>query len=125
MESSQYQDNSFDISKKFKRDIEYIKADVLSRQIDGNLCKWSRALNAVAIIGLTEKQFYDYWYKQYKDFPEYLDEIMLACREKLENDLLPRDTMMQMIADSHDFETEKEKAIKALGGRYISEKRGK
>ena len=107
-----------DIDKRVERDLAYIRTEIIARQIDGNLCKWSRPLNAVAIVGLTDKQYMDYWRKQYKYYPEYLDELLVACYDKLSNGLTPRQTLITMIQNSNDFESEKEKAIKALGGKY-------
>ena len=105
------------IEQKLQDDIEYINTEIIAKQIDGNYCKWSRALNAIAVIGLTKKQFLDYWQKQYKYYPEYLDKLMEVCVNKLENGLTSREEFIQLILNSKDVDSEKAKAI--LGGRYV------
>lgn len=110
-----------DISKRVTRDLEYIRSEVITQQVDGSYCKWSRALNAVAVVGITYRQYVEFWERQYKDYPEYIRDIVDACMEKLDNGCIPRQKMAQMIADSNDFKSEKERAIKALGGVYIEE----
>lgn len=119
MNSQEYEE--IDITTKITRDLEYINNEIIAKQIDGNLCKWSRVLNTVSIIGLTPKQFLNYWIKQYKFYPEYLDTIMQACLEKLTNGLISREEMISKIQNSVDFESEKIKAIALLGGKYVKQ----
>lgn len=111
-----------DIGKKCVEDIHAIKSDIIAKQTDSNYCKWSRLLNAVSIVGLTQKQYMDYWQTHYKNYPEYSKQIQEACEEKLNNGLISAEKMMTMIYNSKDFESEKEKAIKALGGKYSKDK---
>lgn len=113
--------SEIDIKHRVERDLAYIENEIISKQLDGNLCKWSRPLNAVAIIGLTPKQFFEYWEKQYKYYPTYLDTILKACLDKLTNGLTPNDIMIDMIQKSNDFESEKIRAIKLLGGKYVKQ----
>lgn len=98
-----------------ERDLKYINSEVISKQIDGNYVKWSRILNAVSIIGLTEHQFIDYWSKRYKNSKD-LPTIVECCKNKLQNGLMEPDKMINLIKHSKDFEKEKVKAIKLLGG---------
>ena len=111
-----------DIGKKCIEDIHTIQTDVIAKQVDDNFCKWSKLLNAVSVIGLTRKQYIDYWQTHYKHYPEYSKQIRIACEEKLDNGLITPEEMMTMIYKSKDFESEKEKAIKALGGKYSKDK---
>ena len=111
-----------DIGKKCIEDIHTIQTDVIAKQVDDNFCKWSKLLNAVSVIGLTRKQYIDYWQTHYKHHPEYSKQIQIACEEKLDNGLITPEEMMTMIYKSKDFESEKEKAIKALGGKYSKDK---
>lgn len=108
-----------DIQSRVKKDIEYINNEIIAKQIDGNLCKWSRPLNAISVTSLPPKQFFDYWEKQYKNYPEYLNEILSVCLDKLSNGLISRDKMIDLIKNSNDFDSEKEKAIRLLGGIYV------
>lgn len=117
--SSDEQYSEIELNKKIQRDIEYIQNDILAKQVDGNYIKWSKALNATAIVGLTGNQYYDYWEKQYKSYPEHLDQILEVCTNKLINGLTPPQVMIDMIQNSSDCVTEKEKAIKLLGGKYV------
>ena len=112
---------SENIGERAKRDMEYIKSEVIAQQVDGSYCKWSRDLNAVAVVGITYRQYVKFWERQYKDYPEYIRDIVDTCMEKLDNGCISRQQMAQMIANSNDFKSEKEKAIKALGGVYIED----
>lgn len=97
------------------RDLKYINDEIIAKQIDGNYCKWSSVLKTVSVIGLTEHQYVSYWRNKYKDTP-YCDEITKCCIEKLTNGLTDKEIMIQMILKSKDFESEKQKALKALRG---------
>ena len=110
-----------EISKRVARDLDYIKNEVIAQQINGSYCKWSRALKAVSVVDISYKQYIEFWEKQYKNYPEYITEIVDACIDKLDNGLISRQQMAQMIADSNDFVSEKERAIKLLGGIYIDD----
>ena len=111
-------DEEVDVSKRFEKDIEYIRNEVIAQQPNGAYTKWSRALNSVSVVGITYNQYIDFWERQYKDYPEYIREIVDACMEKLDNGLIPRQQMIEMIRNSKDFESEKSRAIEALGGEY-------
>lgn len=111
-----------DMEKRCRQDIHIIKSDIIAKQTDNNFCKWSKLLSSVSIIGLTKKQYIDYWLTHYKNYPEYSKQIKIACEEKLDNGLISPTKMMTMIYNSKDFESEKEKAIKALGGKYSKDK---
>lgn len=97
------------------RDLKYINDEIISKQTDGNYCKWSSVLKTVSVIGLTEHQYVSYWKNKYKDTP-YCDEIVKCCIEKLTDGLTDREVMIKMILKSKDFESEKLKAIKELRG---------
>lgn len=97
------------------RDLQYINEDIISKQADGNYCKWSNILKCVAVIGLTESQYISYWGNKYKNTP-YYNEVIKCCKDKLYNGLTDADTMITMIKNSKDFESEKIKAVKALRG---------
>lgn len=108
-----------DIDKQVARDKKYIQEDLIAKQIDGNYCKFSRPLHAVAVIGLTSMQYLKYWENRYKNHPQYYDEIMQVCIDKLNNNLVSNEDMIEMIQNSKDIKSEKEKAIKLLGGKYV------
>ena len=124
----------FDVNKKLKRDLAYIKNDLISKQlqkdIKDNDCededekekyvKFSRLLGAVTIMNLTKKQYKKYWESQYKSYPEKNEIIMKAVEEKFQNGLIPREDMINMIKKSKDFESEKKRAIKLLSERKES-----
>ena len=97
-----------------ERDLKYINSEIISKQIDGNYVKWSRILNAVSVIGLTEHQFIDYWSKRYKNSKD-LPTILECCKNKLSSGLIEPDKMITLIKHSKDFEKEKIRAIKLLG----------
>lgn len=107
-----------DINVRFKEDIAWIKRDVMARQIDGDYCKWSNILKTVVVIGLSEAQYRDFWEKQYKRYPRLQKKIAQACTDKFENGLISAEEMIEKIRNSHDYESEKCKAIQLLGGTY-------
>ena len=113
-------DEKFFKERKLKKDLEYIKDEIISKQKNGKYLKWSKLLNAVSVMNIGFGQYINYWEKQYIDADE--ESVILireACIEKLTNGLTDPNIMMQMIADSKDFKSEKKQAIKLLGGRYI------
>ena len=117
-----------DVDKKFKRDLEYIKADLITKQLQKDIkdnkfeeedekekyVKFSRMLGVVTIMNLTKKQYKKYWESQYKGYPEKNEIIMKAVEEKFKKGLTPREDMINMIKKSKDFESEKNRAIKLL-----------
>ena len=111
-------EDEVEVLKRFKSDLQYIQNEVIAQQPDGAYTKWSRILNAVTVVGITYSQFIDYWVKLYKNYPDYVDDIVKACENKLDNDLISREQMIDMIKKSKDYECEKIRAIEALGGEY-------
>lgn len=111
------------IKRKFKKDLIYIKKDMLSKQKNGKYLKWSRLLKAVSLTNVTQSSYINYWTRQYESYPDeiYLKcskEITDLCNDKFENHLIDSKVMIKMIANSNDFESEKKEAIKLLGGKY-------
>lgn len=111
-------EDEVEVLRRFKSDLEYIHNEVIAQQPDGAYTKWSRSLNAITVVGITYTQFIDYWVKLYKNYPDYIDDIVKACEDKLDNGLIPREQMIEMIKMSKDYECEKIRAIEALGGEY-------
>lgn len=104
------------IEKILLNDLEYIKNDILVRQIDGKLCKFSRPLNAVSCMNMEDEQYLHYWESVYKLYPEYYKQIEEACMTKLADTGYSREDVITMIKSSRDFKSEKVKAIRLLGG---------
>ena len=111
-------EDEVEVLKRFKEDLKYIDSEIMAQQPDGAYTKWSRALKAVTVVGITYTQYIDYWAKLYKNYPNYIDDIIKACENKLDNGLIPREQMIEMIKKSKDYDCEKIKAIEALGGEY-------
>ncbi len=78
--------------------------------------KFSRALNAVAVINLTKKQYVNYWKTIYKDDLEEWKTILNAINKKFDTGLISAKEMINLIKKSSDYESEKKSAIKALKG---------
>lgn len=108
------QEDNMDI--RLKRDLNYIKRDIIAPQIDGAFCKFSRTLNGISVIGLTERQYEGYWQSQYKDSKLQLPVIMPACKDKFKNGLTSQVDMINIINKSSDFTKDRYKAIQLLGG---------
>lgn len=121
-----------DINKKLKRDLEYIKTDIIAKQPEINknykreeteqdkidakyfYIKFSKILDAVAVMNMTKKQYKGYWNTQYKDYPDKLEIVLNAIDEKFNNGLTDRKEMIEIIRKSKDFQEEKKKAILLL-----------
>ena len=107
-----------DIELKLKNDLRYIQNDIITKQINGKYCKFSRPLNAVSCMDLEQSQYLKYWTSIYRNHPKELDIILEACQKKLLDTGYTREQMITLIQKSNDFTSEKEKAIKLLGGKY-------
>lgn len=114
--------SEYDIENKVQSDVKYIQGEIIAKQVDGNYCKWSRVLKAITVIGFSQKQYMDYWKKQYKNYSQYMPLIVSTCNDKFANGLVSSQELMELIHNSQDFESEKVRAITALGG---SNKNGK
>lgn len=117
-----------DINKRVKRDLLYIKTDLISKQLQKDIkddknededekekyVKFSKILGAVTVVNMTKKQYKRYWEGQYKLYPEKNKIILEAIEEKFNNNLTPQEEMIEIIKLSKDLESEKKRAIKLL-----------
>lgn len=109
--------------------MNYIKNEIIAKQVvrvQGQLpcetyyCKYSRPLNAIAIVDLTKDTYTKYWLNQYKNNTEdEMEQIRLCCEEKFENGLLPTEDMINLIIKSKDFPKEKERVLTRLGYKPV------
>lgn len=116
-----------DIKKTFDKDIKYIETDIITKQPKENknckedekynYIKFSKPLNAIAIINMTKAQYKKYWENKYREFPNELEIIFKTIEDKFKNGLTPLKTMIELIENSNDYQSEKEKAINALKER--------
>lgn len=113
------------LRKELQNDLIYIENEIIAMQPDIDeetedeeerykYVKFSRALNAVAVINLTKKQYRNYWRTLYRANPKELKMIMDKIDDKFENGLTTPKEMIKIIKESKDFESEKKNAIKAL-----------
>ena len=104
----------------YQKDVRYIQKEEMAQQVNdaNSYVKFSSVLKAVANIGLTREQYMDYWARRYKSDKELQKLIMEEVEKKLTIGIIPREVMIEKIRNSKDFESEKRKAIKALGGTY-------
>lgn len=105
------------IEQKLQKDLKYIKNELIAEQTDGHYCKFSRALGGIAIIGLTETQYMNYWKNQYKNNSKELPIIMNACKDKFLNGLISQSDMIDMINNSNDHTKDRNTALELLGGK--------
>lgn len=113
-----------DIKKTFNKDIKYIETDIITKELKENksdkedekynYIKFSKALNAVAIINMTKAQYKKYWENKYKEYPNELKIILKTIEDKFKNGLTPLELMIKLIQNSNDYQCEKEKAINTL-----------
>lgn len=127
-----------DIEKKLKKDLEYIKNDILAKQFEEDskapndekekFIKFSRQLNAFTVIDLTKRQYKKYWNTQYTNYPDKIEEIFEAIDDKFNNGLTSTEEMIEIIKNSKDNENEKKKAIDLLTKpkekKYVGPKKG-
>lgn len=112
--------DSESVEYNLKRDLHYINKEIIAKQPNGNYCKFSRILNAVTVIDISQEQIIKYWTSRYTKNSDAYNQIVEAVHNKLTKGLISTDKMMQMIANSNDFDSEKHKAIDKLGGIYES-----
>ena len=102
------------VERNLAKDLDYINNEIIAKQTDGNYCKYSRILNAVAIIGLTTDQYEKYWSNRYKGSPDEYEQIHQAITDKFNVGLISQDEMIDLIQKSKDVPNEKKKAISLL-----------
>lgn len=121
----------FDVNKKLKRDLAYIKNDLIAKQLQKDIkedyreeddekekyVKFSKILRAVTVVNMTKKQYKRYWESQYKPYPEKHKIILEAIEEKFKNGLTSQEEMINIINLSKDSESEKKRAVKLLSER--------
>lgn len=107
--------NENNIQLSIEKDLNFIKNEIIAKQVDGNFLKYCEPIKAVTITGLSKQQYINYWKVKYKN-TEDVDRIVNCCKDKLENGLTDTQTMINLIKYSKDLPKEKTKAIKLLGG---------
>lgn len=108
------EEQELSIDKRYEQDILYIKTDIISKQPNGNYCKFSKPLKQVTCINMPKDQYLKFWTSKYKNYPEYLEGIKKECENKLNNTYISTEEMIQLIENSKDVKEEKTKAIKYL-----------
>ena len=83
-----------DIENKIKRDLQYIKEDIIAKRIDGDYCRFSKILNAISTESISYEKYLEYWEKKYKKNNEWLSIIMETCKEKLTNNLIDKEVFI-------------------------------
>lgn len=100
----------------FEKDIRYIESDIITKQVDGKICKYSRTLESVVVRDMEVNQYLAYWVNRYKGKPEYLPKIKECVINKLKTGLTSRAEMLSLVKNSKETKDEKIKLIKLLGG---------
>lgn len=104
---------------QLENDIKYIENLILAKQNNGKYCKYSRILKSIVITDMTEKDFYTYWLMRYKfNSEEDINRILEACKNKIENGLITKEEMIDLIINSKDVESEKSKILNKFGIKY-------
>lgn len=101
-----------------QRDIDFINSEIITQNDDGTYTKFSNALQAVSVIGMTKEHYIDFWTKQYNkptDSKESLDKILTVVEEKFKTGLTEKDVMINLIKSSNDYTKDKELALSLLG----------
>jgi len=98
----------------FKSDLKRIEIEVITKQNNGKYMKFYRPLNAIVITDMTQKQYIDYWTKQYADDKEQMQIIRIACINKFVNGLTDAEEMIKLINNSNDNEKYKQEALRLL-----------
>lgn len=106
-----------DINRKVERDLEYIKNDIICKQLnDERYIKFCKPLNMIGVIDMTREQYEKYWNTQYLHYPSKRKIIFEAIAEKFKTGLTTTKEMIKIIQNSKDLDQEKSKAIKLLKG---------
>ena len=89
----------------YKRDLEYIKNEIIAKQRNGLYCKVSRILKSITVVNISKENYIKYWTKIYekdKKHPERTEKIRETIIDKLENDLTPLETVIKIQQNSTD-----------------------
>lgn len=98
-------------------DLKFIENEIICLQKDGNYCKYCTPLKAISVTGLTKEQYLGYWKARYKNFSkEDVNIILTKCKDKLQNGLIDKKEMIDLVIKSKDSKKEKLKILDLLGG---------
>ena len=109
------------IKTDLDKDLEYIHNDLIAVQPNGSYCKYSRLLKEVSTYNFTEKDYIAYWVGLHKRSKQ-LKLIIDTCKEKLHNNLMSTEEMIELVKASKDRDSEKEKIINYLLGKEQEQK---
>lgn len=101
----------------FKNDLDYIRDDIVAKQVNGLYCKVSKILKCITVVNITKENYIRYWVKLYekdKAHPERVDQIREAIINKLENGLTPLEEVIKIQKASSDPIDETKKLIKEI-----------
>ena len=104
------------VIRQVKKDIAYIRGEVLAKQKNGKYCKYSKILRSIVVINSTKEQHINYWRNLYgkNSNHEYCKLILKEINNKLENGLISLDKMVELEISSADSEKEKMKIINEI-----------
>ena len=68
----------------------------------------------MTIYGKEKQDYIDFWEKQYSKTPKEMNEIINVCKNKLSNNLISIDEMIDLVKNSKDTHDEKIKILRFL-----------
>ena len=105
---------------QLENDLKYIENLIIAKQNNGKYCKFSKILNTIVIVDMTENDFITYWLMRYKfNSEEDISRIIEACKNKIQNGLITKEKMIDLVINSKDVDSEKVKILSKLGVKYI------
>ena len=102
------------LEERVKKDIEFINNEIMCENNQGLLCKYNKSIKAVTIYGKEKQDYIDFWEKQYSKTPKEMNEIINVCKNKLSNNLISVDEMINLVRNSKDTHNEKIKILQFL-----------
>ena len=109
----------------FINDLKYIEGEVIARQANGKLCKYSNLAHCITVVNMDDEKYYSYWIDRYKpskntksksmiqDCKDKMDTIANLIDKKMEN-LMSLDEMIELEKNADERPEEKRKIIDAI-----------
>ena len=102
------------IKKQLEKDINYIKNELICKQLNNRYMEFSKLGNFITVINETKDKFFKFWEVKYANQPaEIKNKIFEVLNNKFEDDLISIDEMVQLI-NQCNWEPEKDYALHLL-----------
>lgn len=106
-----------ELSNTIKRDLNYIKRDIIAQQSNGKYCKYSRLAKSITAVNMTFDSYLTFWINNLRSrrfTGKSLDLVRETITNKFNSELTELDTIIKLEMYSSDSDKEKNKIIKEI-----------